>query len=172
MNPYRKSRFVLLALLLFPACASSVSSPPLPNINDLRPSISPPPRDIPEHVAAFSGVWAGRWAKGWNANGEYSVAHYHTLVVERIVDIGGGRYRAEVIYSTGLRGQAWRQDGIITPDGALHLDFRSVGRKQVYTMSLNRETLSTEAEGLDSTDTAPGSTMHRWTGTLFRSQLR
>jgi len=163
---------MLFALLLFPACASSVPSSPLSNIYDVRPSILTPSRDIPENVAAFSGVWAGRWTKGWNAIGEYSVANYHTLVVERIQDIGGGRYLAGVIYSTSLRPQAWRQDGIITADGVLHLDFPSVGRKQVYTMSLNRETLSTEAEGLDGWDAVAGSTMHRWAGTLFRSQLR
>ena len=138
-----------VGLILLMGCATQTDiATPLPESWEVRP----PPSGTPEAVAAFSGIWVGRWEKGWSVDGAWSVNTAHTLVVERVVQASVDTYRAHVIYGwAGTRSAtpegSFRTVGTITPDGVLRLQRFPDGRDHTYTLSEDRRTMSFDTKG-------------------------
>jgi len=129
---WRQVLVSLCEMALVAGCAgASVSKVQTPLPADVR--VWKPPADTPEPVAAFSGVWAGRFGE-WVAHGlgAGSSSVYHTLVVENIGYTGLDTYRASVIYSWGpdvSRPPGFaRTSGMIGTDGVLRLSTFGNGR--------------------------------------------
>src|SRR5262249_43873650 len=98
-------------------------------------AVQPPAADVSADVAAFSGVWAGRWTRG----------RAHTLVVERVE----GR-PAQLVYSWGQGRVADNPDpgfrrvaGEVAEDGSLHFRM-SNGADLTYRLAEDRRTLAGE----------------------------
>lgn len=162
---WRQVLVSLCEMALVAGCAgASVSKVQTPLPADVR--VWKPPADTPEPVAAFSGVWAGRFGE-WVAHGlgAGSSSVYHTLVVENIGYTGLDTYRASVIYSWGpdvSRPPGFaRTSGMIGTDGVLRLSTFGNGARVSYKMSPDRTMLSVLYEsGTETTS-----------GLLWRSQL-
>ena len=98
-------------------------------------SVRAPDGAIPRYVAAFSGIWVGKWK---DASGR---SLDHMLVVENI-DRTGGSYRIVAVYSTGTEPR-WginsprtsRQGGLIDEDGVLRLEKFDNGASVTYKLS-------------------------------------
>ena len=75
------SLFLFFIFFSISGCASTYTAPLPATLN-----ITPPSPDVPPEIAAFSGMWEGKWVG----------ALYTILVVEKI-----NTETAEVIYSTG-----------------------------------------------------------------------
>ena len=162
-------------LMVSTACAAAVptscASPaqvrtPLPTV-----SVRPPISGIPEPVAAFSGVWSGRWDRFGTQLGAGPVSIDHALVVESIVEQNNGVYGAAVIYSwgesPGYEPGFTRTRGTISPEGLLRVGpFRARdhndGSQATYRLSTDRKTLSVELA-------VQGAVV---SGTLWRTRLQ
>ena len=157
----------LCQMALLAGCAgASVSTVATPLPADVR--LWTLPADMPEPVAAFAGVWAGRFGEAViHGLGVGSSAVYHTLVVESIGYTGLDTYRASVIYSWGpdasLHQQAGfaRTSGTIGTDGVLRLSPFANGARVSYELSPDRTRLFVRYESLTETTS----------GLLWRSQL-
>ena len=125
---------------------------PLPTLFIQTPSAS-----IPQFVAAFSGVWAGRWDTFQTSLGIRANDVAHTLVVERI-EFTASTYRADVVYSWGASPGTspgfFRTSGTIGLDGVLHLGPFSNGGVATYVMAEDRRTLRIEYVGTSSSSAA------------------
>ena len=108
------------ALLLLAGCAEREPRTPLPaQVNVVSPS-----PEIPEPVAAFSGIWIGQVETISTGMGSGRIGRDQTLVVQRISQTSNS-FQAVVLWSMGpydrLPASQTTLTGTISPDGVLHL---------------------------------------------------
>ncbi len=82
--------------------------------------VIPPSADIPEDVAALSGIWTGQWLGQDTVRGT-GASLDHTLVVEKI-EKTGSTYLATVIYSTGLQPKWGARPGMTRLTATIEID--------------------------------------------------
>jgi len=111
------------------AYAGSPPTTPLPK----NTKVVAPAADVPDAIAAYSGVWAGTWSGG----------RAHTLVVERIE----GRsvsfiYSFDPAESTNSTARGWRRvEGTIGDDGVLRATMQDGTAKVSYKLAADRSKL-------------------------------
>jgi hypothetical protein len=149
---------VLLVVALSAGCAEVdplSAAAPKPRIDIPTPlpdkfEVETPPSNLPQGIAAFSGVWMGDWMAPSQAPGTFGADH--TLVIKRIEGTGPA-YTAILIWSAGSApdgfgmGEAgfWETRGSIAADGALHVQVPGPrGGQAAYRMSNDRRALAGE----------------------------
>jgi hypothetical protein len=120
---------------------------------------------LPEPVAAFVGVWAGRWHSFVNMSGGGDAGLDETLIVENIMPLTDSTYQAYVIRSWAgnltRKSGFVRTTGVIGEDGILHMGAIT------GSMAENRQNLYIEYRGISSFNTMS----FRMTGILWRTRL-
>ncbi len=119
-----KNKFLFMAFIILPfyviACASL---PPLPTTLN----IVPPSSDVPPEIAAFSGIWEGKWSKEQDT----------ILVIEKIdtqkadVIISLGRF---TIWSVGIKppNTYTRVTATVLPGPAIELQIEESASGVIY----------------------------------------
>ena len=173
MRTLKRMMLVGCAALLATSCTSPVQvRTPLPaDVGNPRP----PQPELPEPLAAFVGVWAGRWDSFVNRKGAGAVGVDITLIVENIMPETGNSYRAYVLYSWGrssLDKQARpgfvRTSGIIGQDRVLRIGPSQNGAVMSFTVAEDRRTVQGEYRGLA---TAVDTVSFTLSGILWRTTL-
>lgn len=163
---YALGAVTILLIVLVAGCASQVEiKTPLP------PDIGnplPPQRDLPEQMAAFVGVWTGKWHEWVHLLAAGNVGTDETLVVQNIMPLTDSTYKVYVIRSWGIapgnpsqRPGFSRGSGMIGEDGILRMEPTRSGAIITFTMAENRQTLHVEYRSVS----------FRMTGTLWRTKL-
>lgn len=155
------------AALLLSGCAAQEPRTPLPAQVEI---VSPGP-DIPESVAAFSGIWTGRIETISSGTGSGQILRDQTLVVQRIRQTDNTTYQALILWSVGpferMPASQATVTGTISPDGVLHVGPLRSGLSSTYKMSADRSSLASESVG----PTFVGGTPSTWRGTLWRNRM-
>ena len=127
-------------------CASQELPTPLPSDVTIT---APDTSMVPTGVAAYSGIWTGRWAhSNWSGAG----GNYQTLVVQRIWPAQGGTaYRVRVLLSWGQYGNSTpgynSMLGTVSRDGVLRLDRFADGGQTSFSLSNDHRMLTSEYIG-------------------------
>jgi len=173
MKDVRRLMLTGWAVILLSSCAGQVEiRSPLPT--DIT-SPRPPESGLPEQIAAFVGVWAGKWDRFVNRHLAGTVGEDIALVVESIMPLTDDSYQAALVYSWGISPvDKWvspgftRTTGTIGKEGVLRIGPDRRGFVMTYTLAENRQTLQAEAHGIGSRVDTLSFTL---SGVLWRTKL-
>ena len=155
---------------LLTSCASQpqIRTPLPPGVTNPRP----PQADLPQPVAAFVGVWAGRWETVNFTLGAGSVGVDETMIIESVMPISNDSYQAYLIISYGQGPDPhppgfFRTTGVIGQDGVLRIKPFPNGSATTARVSANRQLLHIEHRGISRAGGLPVIVR----GTLWRTTL-